>query len=70
MRNLGSRNRDTLMWVQFNRVFKAILYFKTGMAILYDEDDNVLMRREGLSIEQLRKLESHIRKYGLKKNVQ
>ena len=53
-------NNSTLriwMWIQNDHLFKAISNQENGTLIIYDEDDNILLRRTGLTKQQVKKIE-------------
>ncbi len=52
------RNATIWIWIQNNRILKAITNRNSGTLVIYDEQDNVLLRRTGLSIEQVKKIET------------
>jgi hypothetical protein len=66
-----SRNLKIWMWIQNNHLIKAISNMDTGTLTIYDENDNVLVKRTGLSRQQIKKIEivfSHFSAKKLDKN--
>jgi hypothetical protein len=45
------------IWLQNNRLLKAVSNQKTGTLTIYDEFDKILFRRTGLNKQQIKKLE-------------
>jgi len=45
------------IWIQNNRLLKAVSNQNTGTLTIYDEYDKILLRRTGLSIQQIKNLE-------------
>lgn len=46
---------------------KAILNFDDGTVKIYDENDNLILRRTGLNSAQIKQVEGYILQYGAKK---
>jgi hypothetical protein len=45
------------IWVQHNRILKAISNQEAGTITIYDENDIIILRRTGLSKQQIKALE-------------
>jgi len=45
------------IWIQNNRLLKAVSNQNTGTLTIYDEFDKILFRRTGLNKQQIKKLE-------------
>lgn len=54
---MTNRNTNIWIWVQNNRILKAVSNQDTGTLIIYDEDDNILLKRTGLTKQQIKKIE-------------
>jgi hypothetical protein len=55
------------IWVQNNRILKAISNKESGTISIYDECDNVILRRTGLSKQQVKTIEMIFATYALNK---
>jgi hypothetical protein len=55
------------IWVQNNRILKAISNRESGTISIYDEYDNILLRRTGLSRQQVKTIELIFATYALNK---
>lgn len=55
------------IWIQNNRVLKAVSNENTGTLTIYDEYDKVLLRRTGLTRQQVKKLELIFSNHCIKK---
>jgi hypothetical protein len=63
-------NNDSVhiwIWLQNNKLMKAILNSDEGVIRIYDEDDNLVLKRTGLNKSQLKQIETCIIKYGAKR---
>ncbi|MCK4332685.1 MAG: hypothetical protein KAV40_03810 [Thermoplasmatales archaeon] len=52
-----NKNVKTWIWMQNNRLLKAVLNQNTGTLTIYDEYDNILLRRMGLTKQQTKNIE-------------
>ena len=52
-----NKNVKTWIWMQNNRLLKAVLNQNTGTLSIYDEYDNILLRRMGLTKQQIKNIE-------------
>jgi hypothetical protein len=55
------------IWVQNYRVLKAISNQEAGTLTIYDEYDNILIRRIGLSKQQVKVLETLLSNFNVKR---
>jgi len=54
------KNMKIWIWVQNNRLLKAISNQDTGTLTIYDERDNILLKRTGLTRQQVKKIEIYL----------
>jgi hypothetical protein len=52
-----TNNKKIWIWIQNNQLLKAISNHDAGTLTIYDQQDNILLRRTGLSPQQVRKIE-------------
>ncbi len=64
---MSKANVRIWIWVQNNRLLKAISNKETGTLTIYNENDEILLRRTGLTKAQVKKIEIYLTNYGLKK---
>jgi len=62
-----NKNIKIWIWIQNNRLLKAISNQDTGTLTIYDERDNILLKRTGLTRQQAKKIEICLSKHGIKK---
>ena len=55
------------IWVQNNRILKAISNQDAGTLIIYDDYDNIVLKRTGLSRQQVKTIEFIFSTYNLRK---
>ena len=55
------------IWVQNYRILKAISNKEAGTLTIYDEYDNILIRRIGLSKQQIKTLETLLTTFNVKR---
>jgi hypothetical protein len=55
------------IWVQNNRILKAISNKESGTLTIYDECDAIILRRTGLSKQQVKAIELIFETYALKR---
>ena len=55
------------VWVQNNRILKAIANQEAGTITIYDECDNILIRRTGLTKQQIKTIELIFSAYNLRR---
>jgi len=54
------KNTKIWIWIQNNRLLKAISNQDMGTLTIYDERDNILLKRTGLTILQVKKIEIYL----------
>ena len=64
---MKQNHQNIWIWLQNNRIMKAILDIDEGTVKIFDEQDNLLLKRTGLNKIQIKQIESYILKYGAKK---
>lgn len=64
---MAKNNISIWIWLQNNRLMKAILNADDGILKIYDENDVLILKRTGLNKEQIKQIEICIIKYGAKK---
>jgi hypothetical protein len=52
-----SRNVIAWMWVQDEKLIKAVYDKSRKTLIIFDEDDNVILKREGVGAGHIKKIE-------------
>ncbi len=62
-----TNNVNIWIWLQNNKILKAILNVGEGIVRVYDENDNLVLKRTGLTKIQIKQIEDCIIKYGAKK---
>jgi hypothetical protein len=55
------------IWVQNNRILKAVSNQDAGALTIYDDYDNIVLKRTGLSRQQVKTIEFIFSAYNLKK---
>ncbi|HDQ15828.1 MAG TPA: hypothetical protein ENN45_02080 [Bacteroidetes bacterium] len=64
---MKTKHQNIWIWLQNNGVMKAILDIDEGTVKIYDEDDNLILKRTGLNKVQIKQVENYILQYGAKK---
>ncbi len=64
---MTDNNVHIWIWLQNGRVIKAILNAGNGILKIFDEDDNLILKRTGLNKNDLKEVETCIIKYGAKR---
>jgi len=64
---MTQKNVNIWIWLQNDRLTKAILSPDEGTLKIYDENDNLILKRTGLTKFQVKQIENTIIKYGAKK---
>jgi len=64
---MNNQNVHIWIWLQNSKLLKAILNSDEGVIRIYDEDDNLVLKRTGLNKNQVQQIETCIIKYGAKK---
>lgn len=67
MNTMNTKGIKIWIWVQNNRILKAISNRESGTISIYDEYDNILLRRTGLSRQQVKTIELIFATYALNK---
>ncbi|MBN1281095.1 MAG: hypothetical protein JXA00_05555 [Candidatus Thermoplasmatota archaeon] len=67
MNDMSSKDVKIWIWVQNNRILKAISNKETGTLTIYDESDTIILRRTGLSPQHLKAFELIFTRYALNK---
>ena len=62
-----TKNVNIWIWLQNNRLMKAVLDSDSGILKIYDEDDKLILKRTGLSKKEIKEVESCIVRYGAKR---
>jgi hypothetical protein len=65
--NMTTKGIKIWIWVQNNRILKAISNQESGTISIYDECDNIILRRTGLSRQQVKTIEMIFATYALNK---
>ena len=64
---MTKKNLNIWIWLQNGRLMKAISCADDGTVRIYDEDDNLILKRTGLNARQVKQIESIIVRYGAQK---
>ena len=64
---MNTKDVKIWFWVQHDRILKAISYKDAGTLTIYDECDNIILRRTGLSKQQIKTIELIFATYNLKR---
>ncbi len=64
---MTKKNVNIWIWLQNDKIVKAILSVNDGTLKIYDENDKLILRRTGLNRLQVKQIENTIIKYGAKK---
>ena len=69
MRLISMNTKDVKIWfwVQHDRILKAISNRDAGTLTIYDECDNIILRRTGLSKQQIKTIELIFATYNLRR---
>ena len=67
MNNMTTKDIKIWIWVQNNRILKAISNKESGTISIYDECDNIILRRTGLTRQQVKTIELIFATYNLKR---
>jgi len=62
-----SKNVNIWIWLQSGSLMKAIICSEEGSIKIYDDNDNLILKRTGLSRIKIKEIEETIIKYGAKK---
>ena len=61
---MAEKNVKIWIWLHNNKLYKAVSNPTDKTFTIYDEHDNVLIKRTGLTIAQIKKIEITISTYG------
>jgi hypothetical protein len=64
---MTAKNVNIWIWLQNGKIIKAISSVDDGTIKIYDEQDNLILKRTGLTKFQVKKIENNILKYGAKR---
>lgn len=64
---MRTRHQNIWIWLQNSKVMKAVLDLDNGTVKIYDEEDNLILKRTGLNKIQIKQIENYILQYGAKK---
>jgi hypothetical protein len=67
MSSMNTKDVKIWIWVQHNGILKAISNKEAGTLTIYDECDNIILRRTGLSKQQIKAFELIFATYNLKR---
>ena len=62
-----TKNVNIWIWLQNKKIIKVISSIEDGIIKIYDECNNLILKRTGLSKIQVKQIENNIVKYGAKK---
>jgi len=62
-----TKNVNIWIWLQNGRLMKAISSVDDGTLKIYDENDNLILKRTGLNKLEVKLIEKTIVRYGAKK---
>lgn len=61
---MNKKNINIWIWLQNGRLVKAISCAEDGTLRIYDQDDNLILKRTGLNQREVKLIENQILKYG------
>ena len=64
---MAEEKANIWIWLQNGKIYKAISNVEDGVIRVYDEQDNLILKRTGLNRIQVKQIEHLIIKYGAKK---
>jgi hypothetical protein len=64
---MTKKNINIWIWLQNGRLIKAISCADDGTIRIYDENDNLILKRTGLNQRQVKIIEKQILRYGARK---
>jgi hypothetical protein len=67
MSDMTTKDVKIWIWVQNNRILKAISNREAGTLTIYDECDTIILRRTGLSKQQIKTIELILASYNMKR---
>jgi len=63
---MKKNNVKIWIWLHNGKIMKAISYPDEGTLTIYDDHDNILLKRTGLSLIQMKKIEIALSSLGAK----
>ena len=64
---MKQKNMNIWIWLQNGRLVKAVSCADEGTLRIYDEEDNLILKRTGLNQRQVKVIEKQIIRFGAKK---
>ena len=64
---MTTKSVNICIWLQNGKIIKAISSADNGTIKIYDENDNLILKRIGLTRFQVKRIENNILKYGAKR---
>lgn len=64
---MANKHVNIWIWLQNGKLVKAVLNSDEGTLKIYDQNDNLILKRTGLNKLQVKQIENYILKYGAKK---
>ena len=64
---MTTKNVNIWIWLQNSKIIKAISSVDKGTIRIYDENDNLILVRTGMTKLQVKKIENNILRYGAKR---
>jgi hypothetical protein len=64
---MANKNAKIWIWMHNGKILKAIAHPNEGIFAIYDEHDNLLIKRTGLTIAQIKKIEITMSTSGVKR---
>ena len=64
---MTTKNVNIWIWLQNSKIIKAISSVDDGTIMIYDENDDLILKRTGLTRLQVKKIENNILRYGAKR---
>jgi hypothetical protein len=64
---MTTKSVNIWIWLQNGKIIKAISSVDDGTIKIYDEHDDLILKRTGLTKFQVKRIESNILKYGAKR---
>ena len=64
---MTTKNVNIWIWLQNSKIIKAISSVDKGTVRIYDENDNLILVRTGMTKLQVKKIENNISRYGAKR---
>jgi len=66
-KNTINKHINIWIWLQENKIVKAITCAEDGTIRIYDDNDNLILKRTGLNQRQVKIIEKQILRFGAKK---